>query len=293
MASQGGECWPVTAAIRVATDALIEAGIESARLDAEVLAATAIGISRERLLTWSPPLPADAIRRFDSYLERRKAHEPIAYIIGRKEFFSLEFEVTPTVLIPRPETETVVAAALEILRKRTRARELRVLEIGVGSGAIAIAIGVNEPRADIVATDISADALALARHNATRHGVAARIHFELTDLWPAGAPSERLFDLVISNPPYIASSAISGLPPEVACYEPRIALDGGADGLDFYRRIAAGTRRYLAAGGHAVVEIGTGQAAEVTALFGAHGADDLSTILDLAGCPRVIVARYC
>jgi release factor glutamine methyltransferase len=236
-------------------------------------------------------MSADAQRCFDSFVERRIAREPVAYIIGHKEFFSLDFEVNPAVLIPRPETETLVATSLELLRRCDGPHHLRALEIGAGSGAIVVTIAVNEPHARLVATDISAGALAVARRNAVRHGVAGRIRFELADLWPRCAYAQ-LFDLVISNPPYIPSAAVLGLAPEITKHEPRAALDGGPDGLDFYRRIAANVRSHVVAGGSLLVEIGVEQADEVIAIFQTHGADEISTVKDLGGQSRVILTRF-
>jgi release factor glutamine methyltransferase len=292
MESRIGDEWQLTAALSSAVIMLLEAGVESARLDAEVLAAAAIGIPRERLLTVASPIPAEARRRFESFIARRLTREPVAYITGRKEFFSLELEVNPAVLIPRPETETAVATALELLRQRKRPAVLRVLEIGAGSGAIAVTIAVNEQRAQLVATDISSAALAVAQRNAVRHDVGERIRFAPADLWPGRADGESLFDVVISNPPYVACAAIATLAPEVARYEPRLALDGGPDGLDFYRRIAVEVGAYLVVGGHLVVEVGDEQALEVVAILRAHSGDEISTINDLAGQPRVIHARF-
>jgi release factor glutamine methyltransferase len=174
----------VAAAIDAATDILVGAGIEGARLDAEIFAAAALEISRAQLLTFAGDFPADVRQRFEAFVARRAAREPVADITGRKEFFSLELEVTPAVLIPRPETETLVTAALESLSRNKTHSVLRVLELGAGSGAIAIALAKNDPRLEIVATDISREALAIAVRNASRHAVADRIRFEAADLWP-------------------------------------------------------------------------------------------------------------
>ncbi|MGH7842233.1 MAG: peptide chain release factor N(5)-glutamine methyltransferase [Candidatus Binataceae bacterium] len=279
----------VDPAIQAATAALDAAGFTSARLDAEVLAAAAVGISRAQLLTFADPFPPDAHRCFETFLTRRLAHEPVAYITGRKEFFSLELEVNPAVLIPRPETETLVAAALERLNRLTGRSPLRVLELGTGSGAIAIAIAVNDPRVEVVATDLSHDALAVASRNAIRHRVNQRIRFEQADLWPSAVAA---FDLVVANPPYIPRAQIAALAPEIAEHEPLIALDGGLDGLDFYRRIANGMGPYLVSGGQLLVEIGADQAADVIAIFKRRGGTELSAITDLAEHPRVIIAAF-
>ncbi|HLW71402.1 MAG TPA: peptide chain release factor N(5)-glutamine methyltransferase [Candidatus Binataceae bacterium] len=282
----------VSFAIRAAAAALTAAGIESARLDAEILAAAALEIARAQVLIFAGHFPAAAQHRFEAFVARRATREPLAYITGRKEFFSLEFEVNPAVLIPRPETETLVAAALETLRRGKTRAVMRVLELGIGSGAIAIALAVNEPRVEIVATDISRAALAVAARNAVRHGVADRIRFEPSDLWPAIGDMAARFDLVVSNPPYIVRSELAALAPEIAEYEPLIALDGGADGLDFYRRIAAELHSYLSSDGQLLVEVGADQAAAIISIFEDRSATALSTIKDLAGHQRVVAASF-
>jgi release factor glutamine methyltransferase len=201
------------------------------------------------------------------------------------EFFSLDFEVTPAVLIPRPETETLVEAALAFLASRKRAR---VLDIGTGSGAIAIAIVANAPEARMVATDISNAALEVARRNAIRHRCDARIDFVAGDLFP---DSHSRFDLIVSNPPYIADADFHALAPEIRIYEPRQALVGGGDGLEFYRCIAAGCRSQLVREGAVIMEIGAGQAQTVKALFRSAGFSKIDSIRDLARIERVIRAR--
>jgi release factor glutamine methyltransferase len=216
--------------------------------------------------------------------------EPLAYLIGRREFFSLDFEVTPAVLIPRPETETLVGAALEFIAAHP---DSRVLDLGTGSGAIAVSIAASAPRARIVATDLSAAALAVARRNAERHGAGARVEFRRADLFEpldSGAPLGR-FDLIVSNPPYIEDAALASLAPEVARFEPRCALVGGPDGLDFYRRIARAAREHLEPGGATMLEVGAGQAGRVAALLADAGMAPAAVINDLAAVARVVVAR--
>jgi len=282
----------VASAIHAAAAVLTIVGIESARLDAEILAAAALEISRPQVLTFAGKFPSDARQRFEAFVARRSAHEPAAYITGRKEFFSLELEVNPAVLIPRPETETLVSAALEALSQCKTCMVSRVLELGTGSGAIAIALACNAPRLEIVVTDISREALAVAARNAARHAVADRIHFESADLWPPLAGSSARFDLVVANPPYIARSAIAELAPEIAENEPLIALDGGPDGLAFFRRIAADIRSHLISDGQLFVEVGADQAAAVIGIFERQGATALATINDLAGHRRVVGASF-
>jgi release factor glutamine methyltransferase len=265
--------------------ALAVAKVDSARLDAEVLLARACGIPRAMLLAGVPQLAPELIRRFRRMVARRAAHEPLAYIIGRKEFFSLDFEVTPAVLIPRPDTETLVEAALKFLATREQAR---ILDIGTGSGAITIALAMNALDARIVATDISEDALEVARHNAIRHRCEDRIEFVRADLFPEG---DSRFDLIVSNPPYIADSDLETLQPEIRLHEPRLALAAGPDGLAFYRRIAAECRAHLNSDGAVMVEIGAGQAFAVEALFRRAGFSNIDAIRDLARVERVIVVK--
>ena len=266
---------------------LQQAGIESARLDAELMLARAAGVSRIRVITGDVVL-GDAVRSAYAVLvDRRAAREPLAYILGVKEFYSLEFAVTPAVLIPRPETEIVVAAALDFLATRPAAR---VLDLGTGSGAIALAIAANAPQALIVAGDISDAALAVARHNAEHLGLGGRVTFRNADCFDVrdGGAALGRFDLIVSNPPYIVDQAIVGLQPEIARWEPRLALTGGTDGLDFYRRIAAGLSEYIATDGRLIVEIGDGQATAVTRILLDAGFGPIEQLRDPSGIVRVL-----
>ncbi len=264
---------------------LERAGVETPRLDAEILLAEACGLSRTGLLARRAPLTESEARRLHVMLARREQREPLAYIVGRREFFSLDFEVNPDVLIPRPETETLAAAALDYLKTRAPSR---VLDIGTGSGILAVTLAVNEPRARIVATDVSKQALEVARRNARRHRCAERIEFVEADLFP---PGDERFDLVVSNPPYIQNQSIDELQPEVARFEPRRALAGGADGLGFYRRIAEGVRARLGGGGAVMVEVGAGQGEQVAGIFRCSGLKVVARLSDLAGIERVIHAQ--
>ncbi len=274
--------------LEAASRALARAGVESARLDAELLLACAAGVTRLGVLTGLRDLTPLARARFEELLARRLAREPLAYIVGRKEFFSLEFEVTPDVLIPRPETETLVAGALGFLASRPGSV---VLDLGTGSGAIAVAVAVSAPLARVVATDVCPGAIEVARRNALRHDCSERIELRLGDCFEPVRSGEK-FDLIVSNPPYIEESAFAGLEPELVRYEPRIAVAGGADGLDFYRRIAARAPDLLPSGREAMVEVGAGQADRVAALFVASGAHKVETITDLGGIERVVRARF-
>lgn len=275
---------------RTLTDAaaiLAAAGIDTPRFDAELLLAVAAGADRASLYGGGVKLDDAARERLAEMVELRARRIPLAYIVGRREFFSLDIDVAPGVLIPRPETETLVAAALSLMRDRPGPR---VLDLGCGSGAIAIALAVNAPQARYVASDLSEDALEIAAHNAARHGVAGRIEFRHADFFAPldGAGEFGRFDLIVSNPPYIADAELAGLAPEIRDFEPRVALAGGPDGLASYRRIAAGLDAHLAPGGTVAVEVGAGQARQVAAMFGAAGLTKIETERDLAGVERVV-----
>jgi release factor glutamine methyltransferase len=271
-----------------ATVILEAAGVDSPSLDAELLLGAAAGVDRSKLFSGSYSLDEHSIARFDKFVERRAAREPLAYIVGHKEFYGLEFEVNAHVLIPRPETELLVETALEFLARKPQAM---VLDLGTGSGAIAIAIAVNAPGVQITATDISTAALTLARHNAERLGCAERVEFAAGDCWAALPCSHPKFDLILSNPPYIPADELARLQPEVARFEPEIALSGGRDGLKFYRRIAREVTSYLTAGGEVIVEVGARQAGEVAGLLSDSGCRVLELPRDLAGHERVVRAR--
>ena len=269
---------------------LAACGIESARLDAQLLMAAAAGVTREAAVTGSVDLSPATLDKFDAMIARREKREPIAYLLGRKEFYSLDFEVSPAVLIPRPESEIVVAAALKFI---AGAPDARVLDIGTGSGAIAIAIAVNAPRMRGTAVDISADAIAVASRNAQHHRVEDRVTIRRADCFEIldGGPALGFFELIVSNPPYLDDAEIAALEPEVRAFEPRVALSAGAGGLDILRAIAAGAARHLASDGELIVEVAAGQAAVVAKLVEEAGLRVVSVINDFAGHPRVVRAR--
>jgi release factor glutamine methyltransferase len=281
------EALTIASALKDAAERLAAAGTESARLDAEMLMAETLRIERSRLfLNRGGTLDDGALARFNALVARRAGGEPVSYIIGRREFWSLDFLVTPAVLTPRPETELLVETALKLLAAKSAPR---ILDLGTGSGALAVALGKEIPGSQIVATDISTEALGVARANARRHGVGERISFRAGDLF--GAVAEMTFDAIVSNPPYIREADIAALPRDVRGFEPLIALDGGADGMDFYRRIADEAPSYLNAGGFIVVEIGAGMAEDVAELFAQAGFADVRIEKDLAGLKRVVSAR--
>jgi release factor glutamine methyltransferase len=269
---------------------LRQAGVDSARLDAELMLARAAGVSRIQVITGDVVLGDAARSDYAALVDRRAAREPLAYILGVKEFYSLEFTVTPAVLIPRPETEIVVAAALDVLATRPGAR---VLDLGTGSGAIALALAANAPQAMVLASDISDAALAIARQNAARLGLMKQITFRNADCFDVrdGGPPLGRFDLIVSNPPYIVDQAIDVLQPEIVRWEPRLALAGGPDGLEFYRRIAAGLPEYLAAEGRLIVEIGDGQTDAVTRILRDAGFGLSDCLRDPSGIVRVLTIR--
>jgi release factor glutamine methyltransferase len=270
-----------------ARHALIRAGIdgEDAALDAELLARHLLGWDRATLLARGRnPAPPEFDARYDRLLARRAAREPAAYIIGRREFWGLDFEITPDVLIPRPETEAVIEEAVDAAATYGPFRT--IADVGTGSGCIAIALAVEFPAARIVATDTSPGALAVAQRNAARHGVAPRITFVRCDLLEGTAiPAE----LIASNPPYVAESDATSLPPEVGRYEPADALFGGRDGLAVLRRLFATAAQHLATGGSLVVEFGFGQEATVRALAQDAGWHVVRVRNDLQAIPRVAV----
>jgi release factor glutamine methyltransferase len=275
-------------ALAAAIDALAAAGVESARLDAELLLAEASGWDRARLVA-SPEaaLPAAAGRRFAEMVRRRLHREPVAYILGRKGFRSIELAVDRRVLIPRPETEMLVELAAEL-------RPRRLLDVGTGSGAIALAVATELPDCEVTATDTSAAALEVARANAERLGIANRVRFVEGTL-----PARLELDLILTNLPYVAEGDWPALQPEVSRWEPREALLAGPDGLAAIRALLAelggGPARpetTTAAGGLVLaLEIGVGQGPAVRELLGEAGFDAVETLPDLAGIERVAIGR--
>lgn len=258
---------------------------ETPRLDAEILLAHALGWSRVRVLAGvRETIPADALQTFRALVLRRAAHESVAYLIGRKEFYGLEFVVDRRVLVPRPETETLIDAAIEWARQHFAPHDtLLIADIGTGSGCIAIALAVHLPNALIYATDLSPDALAVARQNIERHGVTDRVTLLCGDLL---TPLPQPVDLLVSNPPYTILDEIDA---GVRLHEPHLALDGGSDGLAVYRRLLAGAPQALRPGGALMLEIGATQAEAVTALARqAFPAAVVRVRRDLAGRDRVV-----
>jgi release factor glutamine methyltransferase len=282
------ECEPgetVGAFLCQAGQVLRAAAIENPRMEARILLGHAMGATAEALLR-DPraPVPAAAVTRFRAGLAARLAATPMAHILGRQGFWTLDLLVSPATLIPRADSEALVEAALEALPDV--AAPLRVLDLGTGTGCLLLAVLAERPRAFGIGVDLVPAAAALAAENARRNGLADRAAFLAGD-W-AAALSGR-FDLVLANPPYIESAAIAGLMPEVARHEPASALDGGADGLDAYRLLAAALPGLLAPGGIAVLELGQGQQAPVESLARAAGLHPGGCRADLGGVPRALV----
>jgi release factor glutamine methyltransferase len=263
-----------------ATQLLTEAGIENPRGEARLLLAFALGVSRDQTLTVTPT--PEQSTRFDALAARRAAHEPFAYIIGRKEFWSLDFEVGPGVLVPRPDTESLIEEALRLVPDRNA--PLKIADLGTGSGAILLAALQEFPNARGTGFESSPKALHYASVNAARL-VPQRAQILLADWNSAEGP----FDLVFCNPPYIASGDIESLAPDVAHFEPRAALDGGPDGLDAYRALAELLPRILRPGGHALLEIGLGQANAMEPVF--QNLEIVRIAPDLSGISRCVILR--
>jgi len=261
------------------------AGLAGPVIDARLLVEAAADATRSDIVT-DPyrPLTAEQEATLTRYLDRRERREPVSHILGRKGFWKIMLNVTPDVLTPRPDTEVIVDYVLKGFPEQMA---FNILDLGVGSGAIILSILAERPAAKGLGTDVSAEALAVARENAANLGLAGRLALMRGD-WTAGLEDES-FEVVVSNPPYIASAVIETLEPEVKDHEPRVALDGGADGLDHYRRLAPEILRVLKPGGMFAVEIGYDQKEAVEALFTEAGGSGVWTIKDLSLNDRVVV----
>ena len=266
-------------------------GFETAALDAKLLTGHALGLDALALATREQDPVADAdAERVAGLLQRRMSGESVARIIGERDFYGLAFALDAATLEPRPDTELLVELAISGLPQGGR-----LLDLGTGTGCIPISVLANRSDASALATDISTEALDVARRNAVRHGVLDRLVLAQGNWFEAlsaqGREGEQ-FDLVTSNPPYIASAVVETLAPEVKDFDPRLALDGGPDGLDPYRAIAARAQAFLVPGGQVLVEIGYDQGQAVSALFGEHGFDDIVVHKDLNGLDRVISGHH-
>jgi len=283
--------WTIAQLLTWTTDFFREHGIENPRLDAEVLLGAVLGKDRMYLYVhFDEPLEPAELARYRSHVRERAGHVPLAYVLGRREFMGLDFRVTRDTLIPRPDTELLVQCAVDFLRARAAegGDEHSIADIGTGTGAIALSVlhYTEGTRADAV--DISPAAAEVARENAERLGLAERIEVHVGDLTAPLAGHS--YDVILSNPPYIPTADISGLMPEVRSYEPHLALDGGMDGLNIYRRLMADAPALLKEGGAIAVEVGIDEAAAIAALAMAHPRIVRTEILkDLAGIERVVV----
>lgn len=290
--------WTIGRLLQWTTDYLKKGGSPSPRLDAEVLLAEARGCQRIQLYTAFEEEAGDDLRsRFRELVRRRAGGEPVAYLVGRREFFSLPFHVTSAVLIPRPETESVVIAALDAIREwgakggEPERGQLEVADVGTGSGAIAISIAKHASNCRLTAIDLSPDALEVARGNATTLGVADRIEFFHGDLF-AAVPADRQFAVIASNPPYVAENEVELMAAETRQYEPKLALIAGPTGVEVISRLLTQAADRLLPGGSLILEISPMIHAKVLERFAAENAyREPKTIKDLAGHARVIVAK--
>jgi len=290
----GSDAWTVGRLLAWTTDWLATRGSDSPRLDAEVLLAHVRGCPRIALYTaFDTPVDERQRAEFRELVKRRGTGEPVAYLVGVKEFFSLPLRVAPAVLVPRPETEGLVVRALD-LAKEMAARGVatpRIIDVGTGSGAIAIAVAKHLPAARVTATDISAAALEVARDNAARLGLGDRIVFLESDLF-AHAGTAGPWDLIVSNPPYVREDEVAALPRDVREHEPHGALVAGPTGVEVVERLAAAAARRLSPQGWLVVEIGPGVAAAAEqALATVPGLTPGPTLKDAAGLPRIVQAH--
>ncbi|WDR07517.1 peptide chain release factor N(5)-glutamine methyltransferase [Devosia rhodophyticola] len=268
-------------------DQLADNGVAGPDMDAKLLTGAALDLDELGLAVHEANVVApEQKRQVEALMQRRLAGEPVARILGRKGFYGLDFALGPATLVPRPETELLVDIALEAIGKKS----VEILDLGTGTGCIPIAILANAPQARAIAVDLSADALLVAGQNATTHGVAGRLEL-LAGSWFEPLEPGRRFDLIVSNPPYIASKVIAALARDVREHDPMLALDGGPDGLVPYRVIVEEARQRLRPGGQLAVEIGYDQGAAVMALFAEAGLLSINRFCDLSGLDRVIVGH--
>ena len=276
---------------------LTDHGVDPARLDAETLLAHTLMIERTRLLArLSSPISPVEQEIFQHLIERRSQREPLAYITGKREFWSREFFVTPAVLIPRPETEFLVETTLQLVAQanaNVSQSPMRILDIGTGSGCIAVTLAKELPSAELWAVDLSSAALSIAAKNAQHHGVDTRIRFLQGDLF-SSLNEDLFFDIIVSNPPYIPRGDLAALQQEVRDWEPQTALDGGKDGLAFYRRLVSESSARLRASGWLIMELGAGQYSTVLHFIQARSDFQESFCMqDYAGFDRVVAMRSC
>ena len=282
--------WEVLGLIRWSAQYLVDKGVERGRLDAELLLADVLGLGRLQLyLQFDRPLTAQELDRFRPLLLRRARREPLQYILGHQAFRDLVLEVNGAVLIPRPETEALVGEVLEWAKGRTEG--LAALDVGTGSGAIALSLALEGPFASVIGSDVSQEALAVATGNREKVGLRDRVELRLGSFFGPLSAGER-FDVIVSNPPYVAEVEREGLEPEVSDWEPARALFAGLDGLESLRALAAGAGRHLRRGGLVALEVGAGQAVTVVGLLEETGEYDRVTVRrDLTGRERFVLAQ--
>lgn len=282
------DVWTVRRVLEWTTQHLKKHGSGTPRLDAEILLAHARGCPRIALYTQFDDALSDAVRaRMRELVQRRAQSEPVAYLVGHREFFSLDFQVTSDVLIPRPDTETLVMAALDAAKTMSQPK---ILDLCTGSGCVAIAVARNCPGAQVTATDLSPAALAVAQENVAKHKLEGRVQLSEGDLFAALAEDSQ-FDVIVSNPPYIATAELESLAQDIRKYEPRQALDGGTEGLNILRRIIREASRHLVKGGRVFLEISPEQAVDVQHFFTETGQyAETGTVKDLTGRVRVVTA---
>ncbi len=290
MASDTAE-WTVRRVLDWTIGYLKEHGSESPRLEAEVLLAHACGWPRIQLYThFEDVLSPDVRGRMRELVKRRAAHEPVAYLVGYREFFSLRFEVGPGVFIPRPETETLVLESLELLKSAPGGDAPRVLDLCTGSGAVGVSIAVNSPQVRVTCVDLHEAPVAAASRNAAKQGVAERVEVLQGDLF-GPLPADAKFLVIASNPPYVTTAEIEQLADDVKRYEPHAALDGGPDGLDVLRRIVADAAGHLVPGGWILFELSPDQADAAQQVLRDAGLVEVSAVRDLSGAARVVKGR--
>jgi release factor glutamine methyltransferase len=280
--------WTTRSLLNWTTQDFKALGIATARLDAELLLAHVLGVDRVRLyMDMDRPLSPDELAAMRALVVRRRRREPVAYLLGQREFYRRAFLVNRAVLVPRPDTETLIERALQLLPAD---RSTQVLDLCTGSGAIAVTLAAERPLAHVVATDVSPEALAVAQTNAEKHEVAARVELRLGDLFQALEPGAR-YDLIVANPPYVESGELEQLAPELR-HEPVLALIAGEDGLSVLRRLAREVAEWLTPAGALLFEVGAGQAPQVVSLLAADARlSGLQAHADLGGIERVVEAH--
>jgi release factor glutamine methyltransferase len=287
--------WQIKDLLKVSADYLKSKGIENPRLSAEVLLGHQLNLERIRLyLNFNQPLTVKEVSGYRSLIRRRVSPEPLQYITGKQEFWSLDFHVDRHVLIPRPETEIIVEQAIKLAKtvEKGSDQSLQILDLGTGCGTISIALAKEMPGALIWPTDISEKALSVARRNALQHQVSDRLRFRQGDLWEPFLNDDCLFDIVVSNPPYVTSGEYNDLSPDIRDNEPRLALDGGEDGMYYLKKIIKGAHDFMNPGGWIILEMAPGQTQEALTIMDKTGDyEEIERIKDYSRSYRVVIGR--